>query len=328
MAMERPSGCDFAVAGVVPFLVFALLTFEVQAQTWPVKPVRVVVPFAPGGGADLTARPIAQKLTEYLGQQFVVDNRGGAAGAIGMEIAAKSAPDGYTIMVMSSSYSATPATHKLPIDVFATTTPVVEVGHTPSVLVTHPSLPVRTTRELIDFARARPGQLSYASTGIGGATHLVTELFASMAKVKMVNVPYKSTGLATVDVMAGQCQLMVGSLLGTINHVRSSKLRALAVTSAQRWYSLPEIPAVAEALPGYETVVWYGVWVPKGTPQPIVERLNGTVNRMLEDADIKNWLEKQGMAASGGSPARLEERARTDYERWVKVVKESNIRIE
>jgi tripartite-type tricarboxylate transporter receptor subunit TctC len=309
-------------------MVALFMVLGTQAQTWPAKSVRVVVPFAPGGGADLTARPVAQKLTEYLGQPFVVDNRGGAAGAIGMEIVAKSPPDGYTIMVMSSSYSATPATHKLPIDVFATTTPVVEVGHTPSVLVTHPSLPVRTTRELIDFARARPGQLSYASTGIGGATHLVTELFASMAKVKMVNVPYKSTGLATVDVMAGQCQLMVGSLLGTVNHVRSSKLRALAVTSAQRWYSLPEIPAVAEALPGYETVVWYGVWVPKGTPQPIVERLNGTVNRMLEDADIKNWLEKQGMAASGGSPARLEERARRDHERWVKVVKESNIRIE
>jgi tripartite-type tricarboxylate transporter receptor subunit TctC len=309
-------------------MVTFFMVLGAQAQTWPAKSVRVVVPFAPGGGADLTARPVAHKLTEYLGQQFVVDNRGGAAGAIGMEIVAKSPPDGYTIMVMSSSYSATPATHKLPIDVFAVTTPVVEVGHTPSVLVTHPSLPVRSTRELIDFARARPGQLSYASTGIGGATHLVTELFASMAKVKMVNVPYKSTGLATVDVMAGQCQLMVGSLLGTVNHVRSSKLRALAVTSAQRWYSLPEIPAVAEALPGYETVVWYGVWVPKGTPQPIVERLNGTVNRMLEDADIKNWLEKQGMAASGGSPARLEERARRDYERWIKVVKESNIRIE
>jgi tripartite-type tricarboxylate transporter receptor subunit TctC len=299
-----------------------------QAQTWPAKSVRVVVPFAPGGGADLTARPVAQKLTEYLGQQFVVDNRGGAAGAIGMEIVAKSPPDGYTIMVMSSSFSATPATHKLPIDVFATTTAVAEVGHTPSVLVTHPSLPVRTTRDLINLARARPGQLSYASTGIGGATHLVTELFASMAKIKMVNVPYKSTGLATVDVMAGQCQLLVGSLLGTVNQFRAGKLRALAVTSAQRWYSLPEIPAVAEALPGYETVVWYGVWLPKGAPQPIVERLNATVNRLLDDASIKEWLGKQGMAASGGPPARLEERARKDYERWVKLVKEANIKIE
>jgi tripartite-type tricarboxylate transporter receptor subunit TctC len=299
-----------------------------QAQTWPAKPVRVVVPFAPGGGADLTARPVALKLTEYLGQQFLVDNRGGAAGAIGMEITAKAPPDGYTIMVMSSSYSATPATHKLPFDLFATTTPVVEISHSPSVLVVHPSLPVRTVRELIDLARARPGQLSYASTGIGGATHLVTELFTSMAKIKIVNVPYKSTGLATVDVMSGQCQLMVGSLLGTVAHFRGGKLRALAVTSAKRWYSLPELPAVAETLPGYETVVWYGVWVPRGTPQPIVERLNTTVNKILEDGDIKNWLEKQGMAASGGAPARLEERARKDYERWVKVVKESNIRIE
>ncbi len=321
--MDGRSGWSYFVGTV------ALLTvLEAPAQTWPAKPVRVVVPFAPGGGADLTARPVAQKLTEYLGQPFVVENRGGAAGAIGMEIAAKAPPDGYTIMIMSSSYSATPATHKLPIDVFATTTAVAEVGHTPSVLVAHPSLPVRSTRELIDLARARPGQLSYASTGIGGATHLVTELFASMAKIKMVNVPYKSTGLATVDVMSGQCQLMVGSLLGTVNQFRSGKLRALAVTSAQRWYSLPEIPAVAETLPGYETVVWYGVWVPKGTPQPIVERLNATVNRILEDSDIKKWLDKQGMAASGGAPARLEGRAKKDYERWVKVVKERNIRIE
>ena len=321
--MDRSRGWVFALSAAT-----LLLALDVQGQTWPIKPVRVVVPFAPGGGADLTARPVAQKLTEQLGQQFVVDNRGGAAGAIGMEIAAKSPPDGYTIMIMSSSYSATPATHKLPFDLFATTTPVVEIGNTPSVLVVHPSLPVRNTRELVNLARARPGQLSYASTGVGGATHLVTELFASMAKIKMVNIPYKSTGLATVDVMAGQCQLMVGSLLGTVTHFRSGKLRALAVTSAKRWYSLPELPAVAETVPGYETVVWYGVWVPTGTAQPIVERLNATVNRILEDGDIKKWLDKQGMAASGGAPAQLADRAKKDYERWVKVVKQSNIRIE
>ncbi len=320
--MLSRSGCAFFVAAGA-----FLAVFGAQAQTWPTKPVRVVVPFAPGGGADLTARPVAQKLTEYLGQQFIVDNRGGAAGAIGMEIVAKSPPDGYTIMVMSSSYSATPATHRLPFDLFATTSPVAEVGNTPSVLVVHPSLPVRSVRELITLARARPDELSYATTGIGGATHLVTALFASMAKIKMVNVPYKSTGLATVGVMTGECQLIVGSLLGTVTHFRSGKLRALGVTSAKRWYSLPDLPAIAETVPGYETVVWYGVWVPSGTPQPIVERLNATVNKLLADRDIKSWLEKQGMAASGGTPARLEERARKDYERWVRVVKESNIRV-
>ena len=229
---------------------------------------------------------------------------------------------------MSSSYSATPATHKLPFDLFGTTTPVVEVGNTPSVLVVHPSLPVRSTKALIDLARARPGQLSYATTGIGGATHLVTELFAGMAKINIVNIPYKSTGLATVGVMTGNCQLLVGSLLGTIAQFQSGKLRALAVTSAQRWHSLPDLPTIAETLPGYETVVWYGVWVPRGTPEPIVERLNATVNRILDDPDIKKWLDKQGMAASGGAPERLAERARKDYERWVKVVKDSNIRIE
>ena len=321
--MYRRSTCNFVV-GVAALLA----AIGAQAQSWPAKPVRVIVPFAPGGGADLTARPVSQKLSEHLGQQFIVDNRGGAAGAIGMEIVAKSLPDGYTIMVMSSSFSATPATRKLPFDLFATTMPVVEIGHTPSVVVVHPSLPVRTARELIDLARARPGQLIYASTGVGGATHLVTELFASMAKVKMMHVPYKSTGLATIDVVAGHCQLIVGSLLGTVAHFRAGKLRALAVTSAQRWHSLPKLPAVAETLPGFETVVWYGVWAPRGTPQPIVERLNATVNRILEDGDIKKWLEAQGMAASGGAPARLEERVRKDYERWVRVVKDSNIRIE
>ena len=321
--MYRRSTCNFVV-GVAALLA----AIGAQAQSWPAKPVRVIVPFAPGGGADLTARPVSQKLSEHLGQQFIVDNRGGAAGAIGMEIVAKSLPDGYTIMVMSSSFSATPATRKLPFDLFATTMPVVEIGHTPSVVVVHPSLPVRTARELIDLARARPGQLIYASTGVGGATHLVTELFASMAKVKMMHVPYKSTGLATIDVVAGHCQLIVGSLLGTVAHFRAGKLRALAVTSAQRWHSLPKLPAVAETLPGFETVVWYGVWAPRGTPQPIVERLNATVNRILEDGDIKKWLEAQGMAASGGAPARLEERVRKDYERWVTVVKDSNIRIE
>ncbi|MBI3919526.1 MAG: tripartite tricarboxylate transporter substrate binding protein [Betaproteobacteria bacterium] len=321
--MYRRSACDFVVGAVA-----LLAAFGAQAQTWPAKAVRVVVPFAPGGGADLTARPVSQKLSEHLGQQFVVDNRGGAAGAIGMEIVAKSLPDGYTIMVMSSSFSATPATRKLPFDLFTATVPVVEIGHTPSVVVVHPSLPVHTTRELIDLARARPGQLIFASTGVGGATHLVTELFASMAKIKMIHVPYKSTGLATVEVVAGHCQLIVGSLLGTVAHFRAGKLRALAVTSAQRWHSLPKLPAVAETLPGFETVVWYGVWVPRGTPQPIVERLNATVNRILEDGNIKKWLEAQGMAASGGAPSRLEERARKDYERWVRVVKDSNIRIE
>jgi len=324
MKLRATAGHIACVGGAAALLVAA----GACAQNWPVKAVRVIVPFAPGGGADLTARPVSQKLSEHLGQQFVVDNRGGAAGAIGMELVAKSPPDGYTIMVMSSSYSATPATHKLPFDLFAATIPVVEIGHTPSVLVVHPSLPVRSTRELIDLARARPGQLIFASTGVGGATHLVTELFASMAKIKMVHVPYKSTGLATIEVVGGHCQLMVGSLLGTIAHFQAGKLRALAVTSARRWHSQPQLPAVAETVPGYETEVWYGVWVPRGTPQPIIERLNAAVNRLLQEADIKKWLETQGMAASGGTAARLEERARKDYERWVRVVKASNIRIE
>ena len=324
MKLRATAGYIACVGGAAALLVAA----GASAQNWPVKTVRVIVPFAPGGGADLTARPVSQKLSEHLGQQFVVDNRGGAAGAIGMELAAKSPPDGYTIMVMSGSFSATPATHKLPFDPFTATTPVVEVGYSPYVLVVHPALPARTTRDLIDLVRARPGDLAYASSGVGGATHLTTELFAGMAKLKMVHVPYKSTGLATIDIVAGHCQLMVGSLLGTVGHFEAGRLRALAVTSAQRWRSQPKLPTVAETLPGYEVLAWYGVWVPRGTPQAIADRLNAAVNRILQEGDIKKTLEAQGIAPSGGAPGRLEERARKDYENWVKVVKASNIRIE
>jgi tripartite-type tricarboxylate transporter receptor subunit TctC len=309
--------------------VVALFAVDASAQSWPAKPVRVIVPFAPGGGADLTARPVALKLTEALGQTFVIDNRGGAGGAIGMELTAKAPPDGYTIMSVSGSFSATAATRKLPYDPFDAIVPVVEIGYAPNVLIVHPSLPAKNVRELINLARAhKASPLVYASTGTGGLTHMATELFASMAGIRMIHVPYKSTGAAMPELVSGQTQVMVAGMLGAQPFYESGKLRALAVTTAQRWPSLPKLPAIAETLPGYEAGTYYGMFVPKGTPQAIVERLNSEVNRILHDASIKKGIEAQGIAPTGGPPSKLGERAKREYQGWVKVVRETGMKIE
>ena len=305
-----------------------LVVGSASAQNWPAKYVRVIVPFAPGGGADLTARPVSQKLSEALGQQFVVDNRGGAGGAIGMELTAKAPPDGYTVMSMSGSFSATAATHKLPYDPFDALIPVVEIGFAPNVLVVHPALPAKTAKELIALARAKPGTLVFASTGVGGLTHMATELFANMAGIKLIHVPYKSTGVAMPELLAGQTQLMVAGMLGSQPFFSSGRLRALAVTTPKRWPSLPNLPTVAEALPGYESGTYYGMFLPKGTPQAIVSRLNAEVNKILQDGGVRNTLEAQGMAASGGTSAAFAARVKKEYDDWVKVVRDAKLKIE
>lgn len=313
------------LVGVAAFLGAA---FPASAQQYPSKPVRVIVPFAPGGGSDITARQVSAKFTEALKQQFVVENRGGAAGLIGMEQTAKSTPDGYTIMIMSGSFSATSATHQPKFDPINSIVAVAEVGYTPFVLSVHPSLPSKTTKEFISMVRSKPGELVYASSGVGGLTHMATELLASMAKLKMIHVPYKSTGAAMTDLLSGRAQLIVGSLLPTVPHFKTGKLRPLAVTTAKRWYSLPDTPTVAETVPGYEVELWFGVMAPRGTPQPIIDQLNGTVNKMIQEADMKKNLEAQGMVPSGGPPSRFTDRIRKDYERWVRVVKEAGIKPE
>ncbi len=317
-----------ALAAVAAFAGALSCALPSVAQTYPSKPVRVIVPFAPGGGSDLTARPISQKLSEALGQQFVVDNRGGAAGIIGMELTARANPDGYTLMAMSGSFAATPATQKLSFDPLQEIVPIVELGYSPHVLVVHPSLTPKTTTELIEFARARPGMLAYASTGLGGFTHLGTEWFASMAKIKMIHVPYKSTGAAMIDVLSGQCPFILGSLPGTVQHFQSGRLRALAVTSEARWPTVPELPTVTETLPGYTLVTWYGVMAPRGTPARVIQTLNAEVNRILQSSETKKFFEAQGMAPTGGTVANFNERIRSDYARWVKVVKEAGLKVQ
>jgi tripartite-type tricarboxylate transporter receptor subunit TctC len=296
-------------------------------QQYPAKVVRVVVPFAPGGGSDITARAFSNKLSEYLGQQFIVDNRGGAGGLIGMELTAKAPPDGYTIMMMSGSFSATSAMQKPAFDPINSIIPVAEFGYTPFVLTVHPSLPPKTVKELISLARTTKGGLSYAGTGTGGATHLATELFSNMAKVKMVAIQYKSTGAAMSDLLSGQVPVIIGSLLPVTPHVATGRLRPLGVTTAKRWHTLPNVPTIAETLPGYEVVLWFGTMAPRGTPQPVIDQLNAAINKALKDPDIAKTLERDGMIASGGAPANFGKRIRGDYDRWSKLVKDTGLKV-
>ena len=297
------------------------------AQNYPLKTVRVVVPFSPGGGSDITGRQIAAKMSEFLKQQFVIDNRGGAGGIIGMEMVAKAPADGYTIMVMSGSFSASSATHKPAFDPINTIVGVAEFGITPFILTVHPSLPSKTTKEFIALAKAKPGELTYASSGMGGLTHMATELLLSMTGTKMVHVPYKSTGAAMSDLLSGQAPIIVGSLLPVVPHIGNGKLRALGVTTAKRWYSLPNVPTVGETIPGYEVELWFGLMAPRDTPQAIVNTLNKAVNDGLQDTDMKKNLSAQGLAATGGEPQHFNQRIRKDYDRWVKVVREAGIKM-
>src|SRR4051794_11541265 len=297
-------------------ITLSLLTLaacHAQAQQYPTKPVRVVVPFAPGGGSDITARQFSNKLSEYLGQQFVVDNRGGAGGLIGMEQTAKAPADGYTIMMMSGSFSATSAVQRPAFDPINSIVAVGEFGYTPFVLAVHPSLPAKSVKELIALARSTKGGLSYAGTGLGGATHLATELFSSMAKIKMVAIQYKSTGAAMSDLLGGQVPVIVGSLLPVTPHISGGRLRALGVTPTTGWHRLPNWPAIEETLPGYEVVLWFGTMAPRGTPQPILDALNGAINKALKDPEIVKTLERDGMIASGGAPQAFGKRIREDY---------------
>jgi tripartite-type tricarboxylate transporter receptor subunit TctC len=299
-----------------------------QAQQYPTKVVRVIVPFAPGGGSDITARQFSNKLSEFLGQQFVVDNRGGAGGLIGMELTARAPADGYTIMMMSASFAATSAVQKPAFDPINSIVPVAEFGYTPFVVTIHPSLPAKTIKEFISLARTTKGGLSYAGTGTGGATHLATELLSSMAKIRMVAIQYKSTGAAMADLLSGQVPVIVGSLLPVTPHISSGKLRALAVTTAKRWHTLPNVPTVAETIPGYEVELWFGTMAPRGTPQPIINQLNAAINKAVQSPDIKKTLESDGMIGSNVTPEQFGKRIRKDYERWLKVVKDADIKVE
>ncbi len=309
-------------------LALACLGGTVAAQTYPSKQVRIVVPFAPGGGTDIAARVLAQKLTERTGQTFLVDNRPGASGIIGTELVAKSAPDGYTLLVGSQTVMAVvPAMYgKLNYDTARDFAPVIHIIDTPTLIAIHPSLPVKSIKDLIALAKARPGQLSYGGAS-GGTPHLSGLLFNLMAKVDMLFVPYKGEGPAIVDAMGGQISMVFSNLATVLPMAQSGRLRPLAVTSAKRVSSAPEIPTVAESgLPEYVVNTWFGLFTPSATPRAVINKLNTDAASALNTPDAKEKLLAQGMYVVANSPEDLAALLKTEVPRWAKVVKESGVK--
>ena len=299
------------------------------SQTYPTKTVRVVVPFAPAGSTDVTARVVAQKLTDAWRQQVIVDNRAGAGGNIGAELVAKAAPDGYTLLLATTGVMA--INHRLyrnlPYDALRDFAPITQIGALPLILIVHPSLPARSVKELIAIAKARPGQLSYASSGVGSATHMTTELFRMMAGIDIVHVPYKGSGQAMVDLIGGQVALAFDQITSSQPQVEAGKLRALAVTSAKRFPSVPKLPTVAEAgLPGYESVSWNGLAAPANTPRDIIHRVQAEVGRALQAPDIKERFFKDGIEGVASTPEQFTAHIRAERAKWEKVVDAAGIK--
>ncbi len=308
----------------------SLTAASAAAQSYPGKSVRVIVPFAAGGATDIVARVVAQKLGETWGQQVVVDNRAGAGGNIGGELAAKSAPDGYTLFMTSGSII-TANQHiykKMPFDPAKDLVPVINVANGPQVLIVTPTFPPKTVKELIALAKAHPREISYGSAGFGSQTHLAAENFLYAAKIEIVHIPYKGEAPAIVDTMAGQVPFSTPNLAAAINYVQQKKLRALGVTSKQRSPQLPDVPAVAETVPGFENLGWFGFVVPTGTPKDVIDKIYRDTAKALEAPDIKSRFEGLGMAPVGSNPAEFGKYIREETERWAKIVRERKLQVD
>jgi tripartite-type tricarboxylate transporter receptor subunit TctC len=300
------------------------------AQPYPGRAVRIVVPFAAGGGVDVVARLMAPRLTEIWGQQVLIDNRGGGGSVIGTEAVARSAPDGHTLLLTAPPFTTNAALlPRLPYDPYSDFTPVTLAAVAPLILVVHPSLPARSVKDLTAIARARPGQLVYGSSGNGGPQHLAAELFKSMAGVDIVHVPYKGAGPATVDLVGGQVQVGFSAILTVGTFVKAGRLRALAVTGAQRSPILPELPTVAETgFPGYETTSWYGLFTRGGTPAPVIAKLNADVSRALQGPDIRERLATEGATVVAGTSAEFADFIRAEIGRVRKLSSVAVIRLD
>ena len=297
------------------------------AQTYPVKPVRVVVPSSAGGGTDIVARIIAPELSKRLGQQVIIDNRPGAGTMIGIEVAAKSPADGYTLLMGLSTLAINSALYKkVPYDPVKDFAPITQAVSSASIIVVHPSVPVKTVKELIAFARARPGQMNYASAGTGTYPHMTMELFLSMGKLKMVHIPYKGTGPAMIDMLAGHTSVMAATLLTGMPQIRAGRLRPLGITSLARSSVAPEIPTIAEAgLPGYESVQWYGLLAPAQTPNEIIARLHAETTRILQQPDVKERFAGDGTDPVGNTPEQFARFIQSELVKWAKVAREAGI---
>ncbi|MBX9813061.1 MAG: tripartite tricarboxylate transporter substrate binding protein [Burkholderiales bacterium] len=312
------------------FVTLLMVCVPAQAQTYPVKPIRIIVPFAPGGGADIIARILAQKMTDSWGQQVVVDNRAGASGNIGNELVAKAAPDGYTLLMASSALAINPSVYKsVPYDAVRDFAPITRPALLPNILVVHPSLPVKTVKDLVVLAKSKPGQISYASAGAGTGTHLAGEMFKIMAGVDMVHVPYKGGGAVISDLLGGQVALTFATLPSVMPYVKAGRLRAVAMTTTQRWPGLPEVPTIAESgFPGFEISTWIGLLAPAGTPKDVVGKLHGEMVRILKLPDVRERFESLGMEPVGDTPDQFAQYIRSELAKYAKVVKQSGARVD
>ena len=294
---------------------------------YPSKPIRLIVPFPPGGQTDVVARALSQKLTETFGQTVVVDNRPGAAGSIGAEIAVRSAGDGYTMVMVSTSYAANVALYKLAYDPVNDVVPIVMVGEIGNMVTVNPSGPFKSVKELIAYAKANPGKINFASGGTGSGNHLATEYFAQRAGIVMTHVPYKGSTGGVSDLMSGQIQLIFSGLTGMIPHHKANRVRGIAVTSAKRNAAVPELPTVGETLPGYASVSWSAILGPRGLPRDIARRWNTELNKLLQQPDVRARLEGAGLEVVGGTDAHVREVLVKDIETWKQVVKTANIKL-
>jgi tripartite-type tricarboxylate transporter receptor subunit TctC len=294
-------------------------------QKYPTKPIRLITPFAPGGGTDILGRLIGPQVSEALGQPVIVDNRPGGGGTLGAGIAVRSDPDGYTLILVSGSYGANPALHDLPYDSVTGITPIILIGTTGLLVSMHPSVPIKTMKELIAHARANPGKLNFGSAGVGGLGHLAQELFRLQTKVDITHVPYKGSGPVMTALLSGEVASSFSSMVPSIPHVMAGRLRAIAVTVPKRSRALPDVPTIGETVPGYEVTHWYGMWGPKNLPKDIVTRWNQEVAKVLNTDAMKKWLAQEGLEPAGGPPQEFLQRIKTDVEKWKKVVKEAKI---
>jgi tripartite-type tricarboxylate transporter receptor subunit TctC len=307
-----------------------LACFLVQAQQYPTKPVRVIIPFPPGGPTDIIGRLVADTLTKAYGVQFIADNRAGAGGNIGMEVCAKSPPDGYTVCIMTVAQSIAPAIYrKLPFDPIKDFAHVTLAAQLPSMLTVHPSLPAKSVKELVTLAKSKPGQMSYASTGNGTSPHMLMEMFKFMTGIDVVHVPYKGQAPAVLDQLSGQIQLAFNTAIGVIPHVKQGRLKAIAISTRERFPAMPELPSVEESgVKGFDGGSWNGVVMPAGTPQEIVNRVQAPLVKELQSATGREFLLRNGALAGGNTPAQFAAFIRAEADKWAKVAKFAKIQLD
>ena len=308
--------------------VASTLSLAAHGQNYPVKPVRIVVTFTPGGPTDIQGRMLGEKLAQRMGQQFIIDNRGGAGGNIGMDVAAKSPPDGYTLVFSTvGTWAVNPHLYKLPYDVLKDFAPITQVSTAPGALIVHPSVPVKSVKELLALARKRPGELNYGSSGVGGFGHICGELFTVMTGTKMTHIPYKSSGPALTDLMGGQIQVLFNNLISTTPHVKSGRVRGLATTGAKRSLALPDLPTLDEAgLKGYENSSWSAVAAPAGTPPAIIARLHKEFMEILRMPDIQKRHAEVGAEIIASTPEQYHAYLKSELAKFAKLVKAAGIK--